>query len=141
MLLSIRDPDKISWKWVLRPWKGRVQAIVQQRRRKQRGGWTDIMHSRSMWCLINVTEGSNLHGWDVIENKLVSVNHHYRENECELCWGWRQRTQATSEYNRFKAKDKCQLLYQVLSDYISPHCSFSSMNSYIASFTTTQFNI
>lgn len=55
------------------------------------GGWTEIMQGRSMWCLINVAKGSNLHGCDMIDNGL-----HIREHECELCWGYRQRTKATS---------------------------------------------
>lgn len=49
------------------------------------------MQGRSVWCLINVAKGSNLHGCDVIDNGL-----HICEHECELCWGYRQRTKATS---------------------------------------------
>lgn len=42
---------------------------------------------------------------------------------------------STNDYNKCKAKFKCHLLYQVLTDCISPHFSSPSMNLYIASFT------
>lgn len=42
---------------------------------------------------------------------------------------------STNYYYKFKAKFKSHLLYQVLTDCISPHFSSSSMNLYIASFT------
>lgn len=48
---------------------------------------------------------------------------------------WEAKDTSTSDYNKFKAKFKCHLLYQVLPDCISPHFSSSSMILYIASFT------